>query len=125
MKFRTKNIVPTATKVGAMAGGVVVSRMMNSMSFMTDNPAMGGGVKLAAGVVLMGQKGIIADVAAGVAIDGALTLLGHFTTKEGEARSAIIPAGIYGPQYLTGGMAGGSTRVHAVAGSGYQHIMVD
>lgn len=130
MKFKTKAIVPTATKAGAMAAGFVGARMLNSVPMFMEKPAVGGAIKLGIGVFLGStQKGIVGDIGMGVAIDGALSVVGHLTQKEGGG-SSLIPPGVYGigtpgyPNYLNGGNSA-STQVHSVAGSNYQNIIVD
>jgi hypothetical protein len=89
-------------------GGIVAGGMLNKVSFIQQNPTIGGAVKLVAGIMLAGsgkRGGLMQSVGMGMSAVGAMDVL-----------SAVAPGTFPTISGIgAGGSAYGSTSLHSVA----------
>lgn len=99
-----KSLTSSLQPVLAAAAGVVAARMANKISFISENPTVGGAVKTGIGVFLAANRNkMLSNAGLGMAAVGASELL----------TSLLPPGTLGGVGYLP---AAGSTSVHQVAG---------
>lgn len=99
-----KSLTNSLQPVLAAAGGVVLARLANKVSFISQNPMIGAGIKAGLGVFMASQSNkMISSAGLGMAAVGTSELL-----------TSILPEGaLGGVGFLP---AAGSMSVHAVAG---------
>lgn len=86
MRRGSKNQKTLITKVAGGAAGFIGGRFLNGIDFVGSNPLIGGGAKVAIGVVLASMKkggDLVQSAGVGLGVAGVVDLVDHFVPDLG------------------------------------------